>query len=176
MTERPQFHFLGRAGSLRIRRSHQALVMQMPCGHVQGKSDVDTWSLLNSEQVACGGKSDLDTWSLLNSEQVACGGKSDLDTWSPLLNTEQVAQGKVTGQEGQIPWGLVDSEEFPCHFHSKGGHCRGPKSKCNKAPLPPHCVSPAQRLLWIHASQDCRFPGHRDVGPAPPISVLNYYL
>ena len=55
--------------------------MQMPCGHVEGKSDLDTWGL---------------------------------------LNTEQVAQGKVTGQEGQIPWGLLDSEAFPCHFHSKG--------------------------------------------------------
>ena len=100
----------------------------MPCGHVEGKSDVDTWSLLNSKQVACGGKSDVDTWSLLNSEQVACGGKSDVDTWS-LLNTEQVAQGKVTGQRARSHGGLWTVRSSHVTFTAKRGHCRGPKSK-----------------------------------------------
>ena len=111
--------------------------MQMPCGHVEGKFDLDAWSLLNSEQVA---------------------------------------QGR--GHRGGRPRshrGLWTVKGSHVTFTAKGSHYKGPKSKWNEVPLPSHCVSPAQHRLQTHASQDCRFPGHRDVGPAPPISAfLNY--
>ena len=104
-------------------------------------------------------------------------GKLDLDAWS-LLNSEQVAQGRGhRGGRARSHGGLRTVKGSHVTFTAKGSHCKGPKPKWNEVPLPSHCVSPAQHRLQIHASQDCRFPGHRDVGPAPPISAFfNYYL